>query len=298
MSEPSLPTLEEAPRVFIVTPSMNQGRFLEATIDSVLSQDYPNVDYFVADGGSSDESLDILHRYSGKGVRWYSGPDGGQAAAIARAWSQTEAPIVAWLNSDDCYLPGAVSAAVQYLREHTTHGMVYGEAWYMDEEGRKTDMYETYAPFSRKVLEAHCFICQPSAFLRRDVFNVIGPVRKELRYCMDYDLWIRLSEHFEVGYLPRPLAMSRMYPDNKTMGERDGVFQELIRVTQEHFGNTHPNWSVGYRIYRSQRMIDRNLQFLPVSLRRRLRDRITGWLCQKMEPMTNRQSESDHKEAA
>ncbi|QDU62531.1 Chondroitin synthase [Planctomycetes bacterium Pan216] len=298
MTEVSLRQLDSEPQVFIVTPSMNQGRFLEATIESVLSQDYPNIDYFVADGGSSDESLDILERYARHGVRWYSGPDGGQAASIARAWAQTQAPIVAWLNSDDCYMPGAVTAAVNHLKEHPGEGMVYGEAWYMDEIGQKTELYDTYAPFCRDVLEAHCFICQPAAFVRREVFDTIKPVRKELRYCMDYDLWIRISEHFPVGYLSQPLALSRMYADNKTLGQRDGVFRELIEVTREHFGKTHPNWSVGYQIYRTEQLIEKRLKFVPTHWRQQLRNRLVGPMCEKMEPLQKKTAPNATENAA
>ena len=250
------------PRVFVVTPSFNQGRFLRATIDSVLAQDYPALDYFVADGGSTDESLDILRSY-GDRVRWRSGPDGGQAAAIHEAWRQTDAEVVAWLNSDDTYLPGAVSRGVNHLLEHPDHAMVYGKAWYTDIDGALTEPYPTRPVFDREAFAGNCYICQPATFVRREVFEVIDLPDVSLRFAMDYDLWIRLSQRFEVGYLDEFLATSRMYADNKTLGERDGVFREIHEVVRRHYGRVDRDWKIGFLDYRVRKVLGRFARALP-----------------------------------
>jgi glycosyltransferase involved in cell wall biosynthesis len=256
-----------SPKVFIVTPSLNQGRFLRETIESVLSQDYP-VDYMVADGGSTDETIDILESY-GDRVRWVSEPDGGQAAAIAAAWRDSDAEIVAWLNSDDTLLDGAVSAAVDFLTHHPDTAMVYGRAWYTDIEGRFTEPYPTRA-FDPELLARECFVCQPAAFLRREVFQVIELPDPELRYCMDYDLWIRLSRSFDIDYLDRFLATSRIHPQAKTIAERDPVYRETMEVVRRHFGSVPRTWTAGYLSFRAKRAFDRFRWLIPRPVQRRL----------------------------
>jgi GT2 family glycosyltransferase len=243
------------PKVFVVTPSFNQALYLRETIESVLAQDYDNLDYLVMDGGSTDGSVDILRSY-GDRVRWVSGPDGGQAAAIARAWSETDADIVAWLNSDDTYLPEAVSKAVAFLESSPDAAMLYGEAWHTDASGRRLYPYPT-KPFDRDALAAECFICQPATFIRRDVFKIVRMPDPELRYCMDYDLWIRISRHFHVGQVGAFLATSRLHLANKSLGEREGLLREAMEVSRKHFGSLHPRWKLVYADYRMERIVAR-----------------------------------------
>lgn len=258
-----------APRVFIVTPSLNQGRFLREAIESVLSQDHP-VDYFVADGGSTDESVAVLESF-GNRLRWVSGPDGGQSAAIAEAWRRSDAEIVAWLNSDDTLFPGAVSAAVDFLAEHPEAAMVYGKAWYTGVDGRFTEPYPT-REFDPELLARECFICQPAAFVRREVFQVVDLPDPGLRYCMDYDLWIRMSRHFEIAHLDRFLATSRVHPGTKTLSERELVYRETMEVVRRHFGGVPRTWKAGYISFRAKRILDRHRWMIPRSVQRRLYD--------------------------
>lgn len=262
-------------KVFVVTPSFNQGRFLRATIDSVLAQDYEHLEYFVADGGSTDDSVDILRSY-GDRVRWVSRPDGGQAAAINEAWRQTDADIVAWLNSDDVYLDGAVSKAVRCLHDHPQYAMVYGRAWHTDIDGAITEPYAIRYPFDRRLLAEQCFICQPATFLRREVFKLVELPDPTLRYCMDYDLWIRLSEYCEIGFLDAYLATSRMYAENKTLGEREGVFREIMAVSKKHFGSVHRQWLRGYGYYRAQQRLRKLLWFVPDGVLQRAHALVQG----------------------
>ena len=256
---------EALPRVFVVTPSFNQGRFLRATIDSVLAQDYPALDYFVADGGSTDESIEILRSY-GDRIAWKSESDGGQAAAIHAAWRASDAEVVAWLNSDDVYLPGAVPSGVRHLLDHPELGMVYGKAWYTDIEGRLTEPYPTRPEFTRETFAGNCYICQPATFVRREVFEVVDLPDASLQFAMDYDLWIRLSEWFEVGYLDEFLATSRMYDDNKTLGQRDGVYREIHEVVRKHFGRVDRDWRIGYLDHRVRKVVGKVARALPRSV--------------------------------
>jgi ADP-heptose:LPS heptosyltransferase/GT2 family glycosyltransferase len=261
------------PKVFVVTPSFNQGRYLRETIDSVLGQDYPNLDYFVADGGSTDESVEILRSY-GDRLRWTTGPDGGQAAAIARAWAASDADIVAWLNSDDTYLEGAVTAAVDHLLAHPEVAMVYGQAWYTNAAGRQMRPYPTRS-FDRRHLAAECFICQPAVFVRREVFDVVDLPDPSLRYCMDYDLWIRIAQHFEIASIERFLATSRLHSDNKTLGERGPAIREAVAVSRRHFGAAHPNWALMYTQHQLSTVANR-LRIPLETPRRRLLDRLAS----------------------
>lgn len=266
-SRPRSACREDArPSVFVVTPSYNQGEFLRDTIESVLSQDYGNLDYFVADGGSTDGSVAILESY-GDRLRWVSKPDGGQAAAIAAAWRCSDAEIVAWINSDDTYLPGAVSTAVRYLLAHPEHAMVYGNAWYTDRAGRRTEPYPT-KPFDQDALREECFICQPATFVRREVFGVIDLPDPSLHFCLDYDLWIRLSRRFEIGRVDEYLATSRMHEDNKTLGQRDAVYAEILALVQRHYGQVPRTWSVGYAHHVTAKLVRRFFWYLPPFVQR------------------------------
>lgn len=233
---------DDLPLVSIITPSFNQGRFIRRTIESVLSQDYPKLEYLVMDGGSTDETLDILRSY-GNRLTWRYGPDGGQADAVNAGISLARGEILGWLNSDDTYQPGAVKAAVTYLAAHPDTAMVYGNAHYIDEQDRVIGIYPT-EDFDWHRLAKACFICQPAAFFRRSAIEIVGGLDARLQYCMDYELWIRLGRRFPIDRIPRTLANSRQYPQTKTWFERDRFFEELCGVTQHSFGYTSRHWRI------------------------------------------------------
>ena len=228
-----------------------------STIDSVLGQFYPHLSYFVADGGSTDESVEILRSY-GDRLRWVSRPDGGQAAAVSKAWRESEADVVAYLNSDDIYLPLAVSRVAVEMLRNPEASLVYGKAWVIDETGRRLRPYKT-EPFSPTRLAEECFISQPAAFVRREVFRVIGPLDPDLQYCMDYDLWIRIAKRFELFYLEEFLAGSREHAETKTLRDRDRVYREILEVTTRHYGVPQRTWSVGEILNRCQRQAEQTL---------------------------------------
>ncbi len=236
------------PLVSIITPSFNQGRFIRDTIESVLSQDYPNLEYLVMDGGSSDETISILRSYADR-LTWRSGSDLGQADAINTGFRLAKGEILGWLNSDDTYHPGAVKAAVEYFAAEPDAAVIYGDAYYVDERNRVIGTYPT-EDFNMGRLAEACIICQPTAFIRRAALETVGMLDPTLRYCMDYDLWIRLGRRFRMHRIRRVVANSRRYPETKSFSQRDQLFKEIYAVAERSFGHVSPHWRVCRAYYR------------------------------------------------
>ncbi len=232
------------PLVSIITPSYNHGPYIEATIQSVLSQDYPHIEYIVVDGGSQDTTIEILKRY-GDCLCWVSERDHGQADAINKGFRMAHGEILAWLNSDDTYLPGAVRLAVQYFQMHPDVSMVYGEGYHVDVEGHIIARYPT-APFDYQRLSERCFICQPTVFFRADIFRAIGLLDTHLCYCLDYEYWMRIAKCFRIGYLEAYLATSRLHMDTKTLSKRVEAHAESLNVVKRHYGRVPALWLYSY----------------------------------------------------
>ena len=221
---------EPLPLVTIVTPSFNQVRFLEATIESVLTQDYPRIEYIVIDGGSTDGSLAVLDRYRDRLAHCISEPDSGQAAAINKGLRLATGEIVAWLNSDDLYLPGAIRQAVHALAEHPEVGMVYGDGVLIDEDDLILDWhrYRTYT-----ALDLLCFevLLQPTVFMRQGILEKVGLLDEGCHLILDHELWVRIAAQGPILHVPRFLAAERTHPAAKTMAaaaEFAGEARKLI----------------------------------------------------------------------
>jgi glycosyltransferase involved in cell wall biosynthesis len=210
----------------------------------VLAQSYPRIEYLVMDGGSTDETLAILKEY-GDRLTWVSEPDRGQADAINKGWRRARGSLVAYLNSDDTYLPGAVERAAGALQAHPEAGLVYGEGYHVDEGGAIIERYPT-EPFSLARLEETCFICQPTVFLRREVVERLGYLDESLQYCMDYDLWIRAARVTSFALVPEYLATTRLHADTKTLGRRVPAHAEIMTMVRRHFGYVPPSWVYAY----------------------------------------------------
>lgn len=239
---------EDLPLVSIITPSLNQGRFIRDTIESVLTQDYPRLEYLVMDGGSTDKTLDILCSY-GTQLTWRSASDLGQADAVNSGFRLAKGEILGWLNSDDTYQPGAIRAAVQHLTAHPKTAVVYGDAYYIDERNAVIGTYPT-EDFDLNRLAEACLICQPTAFIRRSAVEAVGMLDTTLHYCMDYDLWIRLGRDFRIDRTNRFLANSRRYLETKSFAHREPMFQEIYTVIRRSFGRVPPHWKVCRAYYR------------------------------------------------
>jgi len=238
--------MSDEPLVSIVTPSLNQRTFIEATIESVLSQDYPNIEYIVIDGGSTDGTLDVLRKYEGR-LRWTSEPDGGQSAAINKGFRQARGDILAWLNSDDTYLPGAIRTAVDHLVLHPGCAMVYGEGYVIDEQGGTTHRFPATEPFNLwKLVYVIDYILQQTAFFRRSAVEVVGYLDERLHWSMDWDLFIKIGKRYRVDHIPRDMANLREHRSAKTMSGGRARLAELLALMRRHGSRRYPPAYLGY----------------------------------------------------
>lgn len=273
------------PMITVVTPSFNQGRFIEETIKSVISQEGDfYLEYLIMDGGSTDETVEIIKKYDrlikegkwplkcrGIEYRWVSEKDKGQSDAVNKGFKAAKGAVLGWLNSDDTYLPGALGKAVKYFKENEDVMMVYGEGYHIDERGGIMERYPT-EPFDRERLARTCFICQPTVFLRREVLNEAGMLDAGLQYCMDYEYWMRISERLKIGFLPEYLANSRLYPETKTMSKRVEVYREIKETIKKHYGFVPDTWRYGYVYWRVERWVgaDSKIKRILLGIFRRL----------------------------
>jgi glycosyltransferase involved in cell wall biosynthesis len=218
------------PLVSIVTPSYNQAHFLESTIRSVLDQDYPNIEYIIVDGGSSDGSVEIIRRYSDRLAWWVSEKDQGQTDAINKGFARTKGKILAWLNSDDIYERNAVREAVTFFQRQPEVGLVYGDANFIDEDGRIIGRFPAAQTNYRRLRRGYVHIPQQSAFWRADLWHKVGPLDPAFFFAMDYDLWVRLAALAPMHYVPRLWANFRLHGEGKTISADDRCWPEMLKV--------------------------------------------------------------------
>lgn len=222
------------PIVSIITPSFNQARFLEETIKSVLEQDYPNIEYIIIDGGSTDGSLEIIKKYEERLAHWESVTDKGQTDAINKGFAKARGDILAWLNSDDVLLPGAVSAAVNYLQKKQEIGMVYGNATLINASGKKISDFPAAQTDLKKLKQGYVHIPQQASFFRTSLWKKVGPLDPSFYFAMDYDLWVRLANEASLLYVPELWASFRLHGDAKSIAADDRCWPEMLRV---HYRN-------------------------------------------------------------
>jgi glycosyltransferase involved in cell wall biosynthesis len=223
--------MSDWPLVSIVTPSYNQAEYLEATIQSVLAQDYPNLEYMVVDGGSQDGSLEIIQRYTGQLAWWVSEPDQGQADAINKGLRRAKGEVIAWLNSDDVYLPGVVRQAVETLRAHSEAGLVYGDLQSINAQGEHFNTIR-YQPYDLLDMLSFRIIGQPAVFMRRSVQEKAGYLDLSYRYLLDHHLWVRMAAQAEMIYVPQEWAAARHHPTAKNVAEAGGFGREAYRILE------------------------------------------------------------------
>lgn len=224
------------PLVTIITPSFNQGSFLERTMLSVLNQDWPNIEYLIVDGGSTDNSVAIIEKYKDRLAWWVSEQDSGQTEAINKGVRRAHGKYVTWLGSDDVLLPGAIRTMVEALEENPSAGMVYGSVVFIDGMDRviKANSY-TDMTLDKLLYHKHSTIAQPSSLLRNETLHRAGLLDESLSYCMDYDLWIRLHKVApSINLGDTVLSGYRLHADSKTVGSYRKMALEKIRVNRKY----------------------------------------------------------------
>jgi glycosyltransferase involved in cell wall biosynthesis len=228
--------------ISIVIPSLNQGHFLEDGIKSLLDQRGVNLQIALVDGGSTDQTREIILRYESEFGYLRSSSDRGQAAAINEGILRlANATYVGWLNADDLLLPDGLRAMAYFLDHHLEHVAIFGKAHIIDETGKIIGDYPTRA-FNKKTFAVNCTICQPASLIRGWAWNAIGGLDESIQTCLDYDLWWRLSKIGKIGYLEKFVACSRYHTQTKTRKLRKKVNDEAISILLRHWGMVPKNW--------------------------------------------------------
>lgn len=222
--------MNNSPLVTIITPSFNQAPYLEETINSVLGQTYPRIEYIIMDGGSTDGSVEIIKRYQNKLAYWVSEKDRGQTDAINKGFARAKGEILAWINSDDTLLPNAVEEAVRFLNDNPDIGLVYGDTHYIDEHSKVIGRFPAAQTDLARLRRGYVHIPQQASFFRKSIWDQIGPLDPEFFFAMDYDLWVRIAGKAEIRYLPRWWANFRLHRGAKSIDADDRCWPEMLKV--------------------------------------------------------------------
>lgn len=233
-------TSNSHPRISVVVPSFNQGNFLPATLESIVSQGYPNLELIVMDGGSSDDSVDVIRRYESKISYWQSQPDGGQTDALIQGFSRATGDIFCWINSDDLMLNNSMHHVARVLDGDARLGAVYGDTIWIDREGR-TLRQQREMGFNRFIwLHTYNYIPGMSMYWRRSVYEQVGGLNSKFNLAMDSDLWLRMSRVCEFGHVRAFWSAMRFYPEQKNRRLRDASNQEDDEIRRQYWGTAHP----------------------------------------------------------
>jgi glycosyltransferase involved in cell wall biosynthesis len=241
----------------VVTPSYNQGQFIRATIESVLSQQIPHLQYLVMDGGSGDETVAILKEYNDRLI-FVSERDEGTADAINKGLALCQGEIIGWLNSDDIYYPQALRRVGELFAMHPEIDVIYGRAHHIDEHGIIIEEYPT-EEWSFEALVNHCIISQPAAFFRRSVVERFGSLAKAHKYCVDYEFWIRLARKgARFLFVAEHFAATRLHEQAKTVASRLQCHLDINDIMVEHLGYVPTRWIANYANIRAEKLISRS----------------------------------------
>lgn len=223
------------PSVTIVTPSYNQAEYLEETIRSVLLQGYPNLEYIIMDGGSTDESIEIIEHYSNFLSSWVSQKDNGQSDAINSGFNQSKGEYLAWLNSDDVFLPGAIHKIIEQLYQKPNAGMAYGQTEVINEYGQRIGFFEIVDYSFIDLLTMKIILPQQAAFFKKSVLESLGYLRTDLHYAMDVELFIRIGASFDILFVNETLAQFRLTNSNKGVVAKTNWCPEFIKILTDFF---------------------------------------------------------------
>jgi glycosyltransferase involved in cell wall biosynthesis len=237
--------INTTPLVTIVVPSLNQGIFIEEALTSIFIQNIP-LEVFVMDGGSSDNSKHVIHKWESRLSGWRSHQDNGQAAAINEGISLGSAPYVSWLNSDDWLLPGALETLVYALETNKSMPAAYGQVFNFNQNTRK-ETPVLVEPFEERRLSIRCIISQPGTLIRRQAWQKIGGLDETLNMALDYDLWWRLYRQFgHLKYVDRKLAINRLHANTKTVRHRRLHYSEAMKIVKKYYGSLPLKWWLYY----------------------------------------------------
>lgn len=234
-------------KISIITPSFNQGQFIEETIKSVLHQNYPDLEYIVIDGGSTDNTIGILKKYRNK-IRWISEKDEGQTDAINKGIRMATGDIIAYINSDDYYSEGALENVARFFTNTPGAKWVTGDYFIINEKGKKIQSYiRSYKKLLRRLpfypmLSFANFIAQPSTFLKKEVINRVGLFNKSLHYAMDYEYWLRVLRNYPLCVLNEPLSSFRIHKLSKGGSQFKKQLEEEYRVIKKFNKNIILLW--------------------------------------------------------
>lgn len=226
--------------ISIISPSYNQGKFIEETILSVKNQGYPNFEHIIIDGGSTDETMDIIRKYEGTyNMRWISEPDNGPVDALNKGFKIAKGNIFAWINTDDYYEPNIFNEINQIFVNNKDIDFVVGDAYWIKEDGEKTivKMKRKEVSFDELVKYGN-FIDQPATFFTSRLFKKAGPLDIKLKYTFDYDLWIRMFKlNIKYIYANKPLANFKPHKGAISFDNREGVMKEMYKMGQKYSSN-------------------------------------------------------------
>lgn len=243
--------MDSRPLVSVIMPSFNQAGFIEQSVASVFAHDYPNIELIVADGASTDGTVDVLARLSQRypGLDWISEKDRGPADALNKALKRARGQYIGWLNSDDLYTPGAIGRAMAAFEANPDWIMCYGHGEHVDEGGRPLGRYPTRTPeVGLRGFMNGCFICQPSVFFKQTMPLLLGPLDEGQKTSFDYEYWMRAFRAFpeRIGFVDAVQAQSRLHDGCITMRMRRTVAVEGVRLSHAYFGEAALHWLTTY----------------------------------------------------
>jgi glycosyltransferase involved in cell wall biosynthesis len=241
------------PRITLVTPSYQQAQFLERTIRSVLDQGYPDLEYFVLDGGSQDGSRDIIERYAHRLAYWTSEKDAGQSAAINNGLRRASGEVVGWLNSDDTLAPGSLWRLGRFYALHPKVDLLYGHTYTIDADDRVLRRMVSVPTDADELIHyTPNIFSQPGTTWRRHIHEQLGYLDESLQYTMDCDFWIRAAKRFTLRCLPTHLGNLRIHGATKSSSQRDPMALEMERLARTYRSRAFSPWEL--RAYRLRRM--------------------------------------------
>jgi glycosyltransferase involved in cell wall biosynthesis len=243
--------------VSIITPSLNHGKFISGAIQSVLSQDYPTIEYWIMDGGSSDGTIDVLNQYSNR-IKWMIDHDDGLYDAVNKGWARTRGKYLGYLNADDMFCKGAIRQFVECLDKHPEVALVYGDYLRVDQNGRILELVLSGKSDIETLVKYGNTIFSGAMLIRRSVLEELGWFDVSYKYSSDYDLCIRIAQQFPIAHIPHPLAMFRIHNASKSQNSRWNMWDETFKISHKYSGHKY------FSLY-SRYWIDRVVHIIPQS---------------------------------